>query len=200
MAHDFLPKMIEPHILDVGCGSGVPTLELAKMSNGTIIAIDVDMEALTKFHKKLKNSNYEHRITIKQISLLDNEFPDENFDIIWAEGAIHVIGFKKGMNACHRILKKKGFLVLLEAFAGIEKNLELFSYRGFKLVKKIVLPEGIWLKEYFDPLEKLIETIDYSELGPDQVKEIEKAKDEIEWVKNADPEELDCAFYIFLKN
>ena len=38
----FLPKMEKPRILDLGCGSGSYTIELASLTNGDIIAIDID--------------------------------------------------------------------------------------------------------------------------------------------------------------
>ena len=34
MAFQMLPKMNSPRILDIGCGTGVPTLELARLSDG----------------------------------------------------------------------------------------------------------------------------------------------------------------------
>jgi len=33
-AFHMLPKLDKPCILDVGCGSGIPTMELARLSNG----------------------------------------------------------------------------------------------------------------------------------------------------------------------
>lgn len=39
-AFKMLPKRPFPCILDIGCGSGVPTMELAKLSDGEIVAID----------------------------------------------------------------------------------------------------------------------------------------------------------------
>ena len=33
-AFHILPQMNKPRILDVGCGSGIPTLELARLSQG----------------------------------------------------------------------------------------------------------------------------------------------------------------------
>ena len=37
-----LPDLSEPCILDLGCGSGVPSIELAKISNGYIFGMDTD--------------------------------------------------------------------------------------------------------------------------------------------------------------
>ena len=38
-AFQMLPKLDRPRILDIGCGSGVQTIELAKLSKGEIIGI-----------------------------------------------------------------------------------------------------------------------------------------------------------------
>ena len=43
-AFEFLPKINKPRILDIGCGGGVPTTELANLSDGKIIALDNDPE------------------------------------------------------------------------------------------------------------------------------------------------------------
>jgi len=39
-AFRMLPKMEKPHILDVGCGPGGPTMELARVSQGDVIGIE----------------------------------------------------------------------------------------------------------------------------------------------------------------
>lgn len=41
-AYHMLPRIDQPRILDVGCGRGDPTLELAKLSDGEIIGVDID--------------------------------------------------------------------------------------------------------------------------------------------------------------
>ena len=42
MAFESIPRIDNPRILDIGCGTGMPTLELAKLSNGKITGIDID--------------------------------------------------------------------------------------------------------------------------------------------------------------
>jgi 2-polyprenyl-3-methyl-5-hydroxy-6-metoxy-1,4-benzoquinol methylase len=46
-----IPIIDHPLILDIGCGSGVQTVELARLSNGKITAIDIDRTALAKLRQ-----------------------------------------------------------------------------------------------------------------------------------------------------
>jgi len=45
-AFNMLPELDKPRVLDVGCGSGVPTMELARLSNGQIIGLDINQCSL----------------------------------------------------------------------------------------------------------------------------------------------------------
>ena len=53
-AYNLVPKIDNPLILDIGCGSGVPTIELAILSKGKIIAVDIDRSALNILKDKIK--------------------------------------------------------------------------------------------------------------------------------------------------
>ena len=55
-AFQMLPKIENPHILDIGCGSGVPTIELAKLSNGEIIGIDINQSLLDSLNRRVIKS------------------------------------------------------------------------------------------------------------------------------------------------
>lgn len=90
-----LPKIEKPRILDVGCGSGVPTIELAKLSDGKIIGIDTNQSLLDNLDRKIQKEGFSGRVKTIKCSLSETNFLDEGFDIIWAEGSIRLFGFEK---------------------------------------------------------------------------------------------------------
>ncbi len=61
-AFRMLPQIDKPRILDIGCGSGVPTLELARLSQGEIVGIDIDQPALDKLTSKIKEAGLTDRV------------------------------------------------------------------------------------------------------------------------------------------
>ena len=73
-------------ILDIGCGTGVPTLEIAKLTNGKILAIDSDKESVNRLKENVKKFKYEDRILVVHDSVLSIKFVEKHFDIIVAEG------------------------------------------------------------------------------------------------------------------
>jgi SAM-dependent methyltransferase len=42
-------------------------------------------------------------------------FQNEEFDLIWCEGAIYNIGFERGLNEWRKYLKKDGFIAVTDA-------------------------------------------------------------------------------------
>ena len=53
-AFKLLPTMEKPRLLDLGCGSGLLTIELSDLTNGDIIAIDIDQVLLDRLNEKVK--------------------------------------------------------------------------------------------------------------------------------------------------
>lgn len=76
-----LPKLVKPRILDIECGSGVPTLELAQMSDGEVIGIDIDPASLELLHLKIEEVGLSHRVKAMKLSMFEITFPDEYFDL-----------------------------------------------------------------------------------------------------------------------
>ena len=155
-AFRMLPQTDKPRILDIGCGSGIPTLELARLSQGEVIGIDIDQSALDRFVGKTEKAGTNDRVKALSYSMFDMDFPDESYDIIWSEGSIYAIGFERGLCEWRRFLKPGGFMVVHDEQGNVKEKLEQISYCGYDLLGYFTLTKETWWKEYFAPLEKLI--------------------------------------------
>ena len=194
-----LPELEKPRILDIGCGSGVPTIELARLSDGEITGMDTDEFALKRLAVKIEEESLSDRVKIRKCSLFDMDFPDESFDIVWAEGSIHVIGFDRGLREWKSLLKTKGFLVLHDDIKNMSDKLEKIPYCGYRLVNHFLLPEDAWWTEYYEPLEiQIKEQIARHKNDLEVLRAFSKLQDEIDMVKKS-PGEYGSVFYIMQK-
>lgn len=175
-----LPEMEKPNILDVGCGVGQPTLELAKLSDGNITGIDIDQGSLDRLEKRAEELGFSDRIKTLNMSLLEMDFPDESFDLIWAEFSLPVMGLEKGLEACKRFIKPRGFIVLHEMcwvspdtpeeirnhfeslvtdFRTVQEFVDAIPPCGYDLIGHFALPDDIWWHLFYAPIEERMEDL-----------------------------------------
>ena len=183
-AFRMLPKLEDPHILDIGCGTGVPTLELARLSKGRIMGIDIDKVSLDKLKEKIKEADLTDRVKTVKCSMFNIKFTDESFDVIWTEGAILAIGFRKGLKEWRRLIKSKGFLVVHDEIGDIPKKLELIAICGYKLINHFIVSGDIWWHEYYCPLENQIQELrlEYDD-DPNVISILDKEQQEVDEFK-----------------
>ena len=195
-AFQMLPELDQPRILDVGCGSGVPTIELARLSDGQIIGLDIDPSLLDQLTKKIEEAGLLDRVKTLKRSMLGLDFPDESFDLIWAEGSIVRIGFERGLKEWRRFLKPHGFLVVHDEITNITGKLEQISGCGYDLLGHFTLSEDIWWTEYYGPWEKRIREMrkKYSD-DPKALLELDKEQREIELFKS-NPRRYSSVFFV----
>ena len=198
-AFQLLPELEKPRILDIGCGSGVATIELAKLSVGEIIGIDIDQSLLDKLNRKIEEKGFSNRMKTLKCSLFEMVFPDENFDIIWSEGSIYIIGFEKGLKEWSRLLKTNGFLVVHDEKTNISNKLKKIPSCGYKLINYFSLPEDAWWTEYYNPLEIRIKELRKKyDNDPEALKIFKKYQNEIDMVKK-NPKDYGSIFYTMQK-
>jgi len=164
----------EPLILDIGCGPGMQTLELARISKGKIIAIDNYQHFLDILKQNAVKEGFDKRIITKNQSMLEMDFKNNSFDIIWSEGALYLMGFQNGLKKCYQLLKKGGYLAVTEGVflksntpgdakkfweeypdvKDIKGNIHLIKKENFELIAHFTLPKSSWIEQYYVPLGK----------------------------------------------
>ena len=100
---------VEPYILDIGCGPGMQTLELARITRGRIVALDNYKSFLDVLMKNAGKEGLDKRIFPTSQSMLEMDFKDNSFDVIWSEGALYQMGFQNGLKKCCQLLKNGGY-------------------------------------------------------------------------------------------
>lgn len=107
---NFLKKnltIINPSILDLGCGTGISTRQLA--NHGSVVGCDPDAVMLraAKKYPKINNEKYVSG------SASNLPFKDETFDVVAAFGAFHWFGDRKSINEIRRVLKRGGIIFIV---------------------------------------------------------------------------------------
>ena len=199
-AFRMLPQLDNPSILDVGCGSGISTLELARLSRGKVLGIDIDQPALDKFAKRINEMGLTDLVKAVNCSMVDVDFPDESFDIIWSEGSIYAIGFEKGLREWKRFLKPASFMVVHDEQGNVDEKLQQISNFSYELISYFVLNKEVWWAEYFAPLENLIsETRKNTPANQQIFEELHHAQWELDMFKKY-PEHSNSAYFVIKKN
>jgi ubiquinone/menaquinone biosynthesis C-methylase UbiE len=198
-AFQIIPPMDNPKILDVGCGTGVPTMELARISKGEILATDIDQDALDYLDEKIKARKVEDQVKTMNLSLFDLDFPDKSFDIIWAEGSIFAIGFQKGLGDWRRLIKDNGFIVIHDPFQDHHQKLDAIEECGYELLDCFLIDHQLWWLNFYQPYAKHIKNLQEKYIdNPLVQKALKDEENEIRMFKK-DPESFSSIFYVIQK-
>ncbi len=162
-------------VADIGCGTGASTLLLARLlQHARITAVDLFQDFLDVLEKRAREMGIGERISTLAASMEELPFADGSFDVIWSEGAIYNIGFRRGIAEWRRFLRPGGLLVASEiTWLTAERPAELQSHweeeypeidlasakiralemNGYSPVGYFVLPQRCWLENYYRPLQ-----------------------------------------------
>jgi ubiquinone/menaquinone biosynthesis C-methylase UbiE len=191
-----LPYQKEPRILDIGCGSGIPTIELAKLSNGEVTGIDTDKSSIDELKRKISEEALSNRVEGINLSMFEMKFPDESFDIIWSEGAIRTIGFETSLKQWRRFLKRNGYLVIHCQTKYAADSLSHILKHGYNLKEAVQLSPDAWWTEFYQPLEGKMSTLFHKyATRSDALQLLRQLQSEIIMVKK-NPHNFHSAFYI----
>lgn len=198
-AYDLLPKLDRPRILDIGCGSGVSTLEIAQISGGSLVAVDTDRHALDELADRFRQTNLVHRLEIIHTSMQELAFPPNSFDVIWSEGSIVNIGFKRGLSEWRDFLIPEGHLVVHDVMTDLPRKMELARVCGYKLLGLLKLSPEIWWSRYYEPLKKELEAFQQTcSLSKKVMAEMKVAEREIKEFDHSD-DRFGSVFFVLQK-
>ena len=188
-------------VADLGCGTGASTLVLAKGLNADITAVDFLDGFLAELRERAKTEGVAECITLLNCSINELPFDEQEFDVIWSEGAIYNIGFRHGVSSWKRYLKPGGKLVVSDItwitddrpseieeywkaeFPEIDttpSKIRTLMQSGYRYIDHFILAPNCWLQNFYDPLSARFEDFLSESKHSDAARKIvEQHEDEI---------------------
>jgi len=165
-----------PRILDVGCGPGMQTIELLKITTGTVVALDLLPDMTTRVKARAEDAGVSDRLVTLEQDMKEMVFPESSFDVIWSEGAIYFLGFEAGLKKVKEFVKPGGYVAVSEAvwlkpnpppevvefwreypeIDTVDAKLEVIKRVGYEVVGHFIFPPTAWTDQYYDPMEDRI--------------------------------------------
>ena len=167
----------EPTILDVGCATGMSSIELAKLSGGRVIAFDINEVYLDILKERAKKEGVAERIQTSKGSIHHMDFKENTLDVIWAENIVFVLGLERALSEWKRFLKSRGYLVISilvrrsnnapedasayweSVYPGLgthETVLRIIEQQGYRFINSLSIPDSDTMKNCYLPLERQI--------------------------------------------
>lgn len=161
-------------IADIGCGTGASTMHLARELDAEITAVDLLPEFLDELQSRANEQGVADKITTLNCSMDVLPFADEQFDVIWSEGAIYNMGFEAGVSTWKQFIKPGGKLIVSEiTWLSARRPFKLQSYweneypeidtasakigilekHGYTPEDYFYLPSSCWIDNYYRPIQ-----------------------------------------------
>ncbi len=178
-ALSLLPPLSQEHrILDIGCGTGAQTLDLARATEAQIVAVDNHPPFVNILTEQAAELKLDSRVTAQVGDMGALPFEDGSFQVVWSEGAVFIIGFAEGLTKWRPLLAPGGHMVISE-FCWFQKDpaeelKEIFldgnpevgnrearrktiAENGYRLLHEFVLPDAGWWENFYVPQSRSLE-------------------------------------------
>jgi serine/threonine-protein kinase HipA len=180
---DLLKARERPRVLDLGCGPGMQTLELARSLGVVITAIDLHAPFLEALRIAAADQGLASLVDARVgdfASLAALNEPPGSVDLLWSEGAIYILGFQAGLERWRPLLRPGGLAAVSEAtwltaspepepaafwreayptMGTIASNTAAARAAGFDVIDAFELPERAWWDHYYAPLRDRAEIL-----------------------------------------
>ncbi|MFO7768068.1 MAG: methyltransferase domain-containing protein [bacterium] len=183
-----------PTVLDLGCGVGAQTLDLAEMvGSGTILAIDNHAASIEKLREDAAERGLAHRVHAIVGDMAHPPKPPGSVDLIWSEGALYNIGLARALQVSRDLLRPGGYLAFTDAvwrsedppaeiravfdadyptMGRVEDDLAAIREGGFSIIGHFTLPDEAWWDDFYAPMERHIAELRRTHSGDDEASAI----------------------------
>lgn len=189
----------EPDILDMGCGSGAQTLDLALATDGRITAVDVYAPQVATLERAVARHGLGDRVAAMVADMRTLALPPASFDLVWCEGAVFIMGFDQGLRAWRDLLRPGGYCAVSELcwlasdppreaaefllglyppMRDVQGNLDAAHGLGFETAGHFTLPPRAWIEEYLEPLRARLASFREAHAGDPEALELAARIDE----------------------
>ena len=165
-----LPR--RPRVLDIACGPGAQTLDLAaSLPDASIVVVDSHAPYLEQLRRRAIVAGCSDRIATVHGDMSALDLRPGVFDLIWCEGAAYIMGVPAALRAWRPLLREGGRIALTEAvwlrddpppevranwaeypaMVDVPAVRDQFEAAGYALLGDFVLPSEAWW-EYYGPI------------------------------------------------
>jgi SAM-dependent methyltransferase len=174
------PLRPRPRVLDLACGPGMQTMDLATLiPDAAIVAVDAHRPFLDEVERRAVQRGCADRVRTLAGDMTKLKFEPGIFDLIWCEGAAYIMGVDNALNAWRPLLGPGGKVAFTEpvwlradapdsvracwseypAMRDSEKLRELVRACGYDILGDFVLEEEAWWTYYYGPLQQRLELL-----------------------------------------
>ena len=169
-----------PRALDLGCGPGTGSSNLARLIGGHVTALDLHPPFTRQQAEGARRQGLARRLDAVCADMGAAPFAAAAFDLVWSEGALYNMGFREGLALCHRLVKPGGYVGVSEAvwtvpeppdevfrwwtaqyadIASIDEKAAVVSNAGLDVVAHFTLPREAWWDHYYAPITRRLDEV-----------------------------------------
>ncbi len=109
----------DAQVLDIGCGTGGPSIALASDMGARVIGIDIEPQLLDRARMLAEQAGVADRIEFRQVTPGPLAFEDDSFDVVFSKDALIHIPDKQALYTdIMRVLKPGGALAASDWLSG----------------------------------------------------------------------------------
>jgi ubiquinone/menaquinone biosynthesis C-methylase UbiE len=122
------------HLLDIGCGTGLPAVRMAERGAGRVTGINVSREQLTRAEATARSAGVSDRVSFRYGDAMALDFPDESFDAAMSiDVYCHLSDRQKAFHEAARVLRPGGHFMMSE-----------FTLRGTPAAEELAAYTRVW--------------------------------------------------------